>query len=42
MPASSKTCAVSASYAVSMGHFSPRALALARSLTVTRRVARPP
>src|SRR5690349_9076850 len=42
MPASSKTRAVSASYAVSIGHFSPRALAAARSRTVTRRPACPP
>lgn len=42
MPASSKTDAVIASYAVSMGHRSPRSLARARSRTVTRRVPVPP
>jgi len=42
MPASSKTRAVRASYEVSIGHFSPRALAATRSRTVTRRVALPP
>ena len=42
MPASSKTAAVRASYEVSMGHFSPRALAAARSRTVTRRFELPP
>jgi hypothetical protein len=42
MPASSKTEAVIASYAVSIGHFSPRSLAAARSRTVIRRVPAPP
>ena len=37
MPASSKMRAVSASYAVIMGHFSPRAFAAIRSRVVTRR-----
>lgn len=41
MPASSKTDAVIASYAVSMGHFSPRSLARAMSRTVIRRVPFP-
>src|SRR5262249_21539080 len=42
IPASSNTAAVRASYEVSIGHFSPRALAAARSRTVTRRFAPPP
>ena len=42
MPASSKTRAVTASYAVSMGHFSARTLASARSRTVIRRWPAPP
>src|SRR5690606_18219443 len=42
MPASSKTRAVIASYAVTIGHFSPRSFAAAMSRTVTRRVALPP
>src|SRR3954447_22379909 len=37
MPASSKMAAVSASYAVSIAHLSPRALAAWRSWIVTRR-----
>src|SRR5688572_26861602 len=42
IPASSNTDAVIASYAVSMGHFSPRSLAAAMSRTVIRRVPLPP
>ena len=42
IPASSKTDAVIASYAVSMGHFSPRSVAAAMSWTVMRRVLLPP
>lgn len=42
IPASSKTDAVIASYAVSMGHFSPRSVAAAMSWTVMRRVDFPP
>lgn len=42
MPASSKTDAVIASYAVSMGHFSPRSLASVMSRTVMRRLLLPP
>ena len=42
IPASSKTLALSASYEVIIGHFSPRAFAAIKSLVVIRRDCFPP